>query len=508
VLVVGLIFAVYFAVALYLQVQTGTFSQGLSSQSDEPAHYVTGLMIRDYVVSGFPGTPLSYAREYYDHYPKVAFGAWPPLFHIVEGGWMLVFGPSRDSVLVLMAALSACLGLLLFVEVRTHFNVWWAAAGGLYLVLLPITQRCTYALMPDTLTAIVVFASAAFFQRYLKSPSMRTGLATGVVVGLAFATKPNALALLLVAPLALLFERRWDLLRARSLWLLVSVALVIGFPAELYPYILARERGDSLNNLPAILDTLTMYGRILYSDFGIGVSVLAVAGFAATVGITIFQGRSKPAWSVYGALLIGYIGFHILMPGPERTRYMLAMVPVIILFAFAGADCLARWFRPGSGRVLAGSLLCLLAIVPTASTFSFREKSSLNVTPTVTEILSASLPRGDAILVVSDAIGEGAVVSEFARLEERLGHRILRGSKVLAESNWNGTVFELIYHRPEALAGYLQSVPVKRLIVDRRPGAVPSKLIEVLDRALILEPAAYVLSSRHNEGAFEVYHLR
>src|SRR3974390_765905 len=69
---------------------------------DEPAHYVTGLMIRDYVASGFPGSPVAYAENYYLHYPKVAFGIWGPLLHFTEAAWTLVFPPSRASMLALM----------------------------------------------------------------------------------------------------------------------------------------------------------------------------------------------------------------------------------------------------------------------------------------------------------------------------------------------------------------------------------------------------------------------
>src|SRR5260370_42392019 len=89
--------SVLFSINVWLASIRGVFRSELNGESDEPAHYVTALMIRDYIAQGIPAKPLAFAKNYYLHYPKVAFGHWPPLFHVVEAAWMLIFGVSRTS---------------------------------------------------------------------------------------------------------------------------------------------------------------------------------------------------------------------------------------------------------------------------------------------------------------------------------------------------------------------------------------------------------------------------
>ena len=60
---------------------------------DEAAHYVTGVMLRDYVAGGHFSSPRAFVEQYYAHYPKIGLFVWPPLFHGTEGNW----GPSLQS---------------------------------------------------------------------------------------------------------------------------------------------------------------------------------------------------------------------------------------------------------------------------------------------------------------------------------------------------------------------------------------------------------------------------
>src|ERR1022692_1569416 len=91
--------AVLWMLAALLQWKAGAFAVELSGNPDESAHYITGLMIRDYIASGQFTSPMTYAEHYYAHYPKIAFGMWPPFFHITEALWTLIFSPGKVSVL-------------------------------------------------------------------------------------------------------------------------------------------------------------------------------------------------------------------------------------------------------------------------------------------------------------------------------------------------------------------------------------------------------------------------
>jgi hypothetical protein len=73
--------------------------------ADEPAHVVSSLLVHDYLTQGLGQNPLNFARSYYAHFPKVAIGRWPPLFHGTEALWMLVFGRSKRAMLAWLTVL-------------------------------------------------------------------------------------------------------------------------------------------------------------------------------------------------------------------------------------------------------------------------------------------------------------------------------------------------------------------------------------------------------------------
>lgn len=93
-------FAAFLLCTMALQYQSGAWRAELSGYPDEPAHFVSGVLVRDYLADFPPRPILPYAREFYIHYPKVAIGHWPPLFYGIEGIWFLLFGVSRFSALM------------------------------------------------------------------------------------------------------------------------------------------------------------------------------------------------------------------------------------------------------------------------------------------------------------------------------------------------------------------------------------------------------------------------
>ena len=90
---------IIFGITLLLQWASGAHFAALGAEPDEASHYVTGVMIRDYLNVGLLHNPITFAEEFYLHYPRVGFGLWPPLFHLFSGAWMLAFGTDRMSVM-------------------------------------------------------------------------------------------------------------------------------------------------------------------------------------------------------------------------------------------------------------------------------------------------------------------------------------------------------------------------------------------------------------------------
>jgi hypothetical protein len=80
---------------LLIQWKTGAWRDDFSATGDEASHFTSAVAMSQYFVSGEQIVhPYEFAFQYYLHYPKVAFGKWPPLFYVLSGVWFLVFSPS------------------------------------------------------------------------------------------------------------------------------------------------------------------------------------------------------------------------------------------------------------------------------------------------------------------------------------------------------------------------------------------------------------------------------
>ena len=89
-------FAIVLVLILLFHWSLGTYASDFGRYQDEGAHYITGLLVRQFALT--PSSwmhPMAFAKDYYVHYPKVSFGQWPPLFYIMQTAWTIPFGPSR-----------------------------------------------------------------------------------------------------------------------------------------------------------------------------------------------------------------------------------------------------------------------------------------------------------------------------------------------------------------------------------------------------------------------------
>ncbi|MBV9224696.1 MAG: hypothetical protein JOZ45_00860, partial [Acidobacteriaceae bacterium] len=71
----------FLSLIVILQVASGAYTSEFGVYADEASHYVTSLMVWDYIAHFHFEPPIRFAQEYYHHYPKVAIGHWPPFFY-------------------------------------------------------------------------------------------------------------------------------------------------------------------------------------------------------------------------------------------------------------------------------------------------------------------------------------------------------------------------------------------------------------------------------------------
>ncbi len=218
------------AAVVALQMVNGTYWNEFGGHPDEAGHYVTGLMVRDFLASGQWQDPLSFAKNHYLHYPKGALGHWPPVFYGIEAAWTLVAPPSRASMLLLMALLTALLAATLYQTLRQELTPLVAGAAALLLLAVPIIRVSSGMMMAEIPLALFDFWAVLCFGRYLDTERWSDAAAFGLCAALAILTKGSGLALALVPPIAILLTWRFHLLARPSLWCSAGIVMLLCAP--------------------------------------------------------------------------------------------------------------------------------------------------------------------------------------------------------------------------------------------------------------------------------------
>ena len=478
--------------AILLQILSGAYHAEFSAYPDEPAHYVTSLMLREYITGPHPLSPLKFAEDYYHHYPKVAFGHWPPFFYVVQAFWMLLFSAARASVRLEVAFTTALLGFSLWHEARRWFsrslgNLPALLAAAL-LVCLPLVQESTDQEMAETLLTLCCFWSTIYFGRFLDSRKLPDALFFGLYFALAVLTKGSGWLLVFVPVISLLLTRKVRLAFSRNFWLGLLLAAALCVPWQLAT-LHSAERGWAGGSHPSAgytLSALAQFFAVTIRIVGPVLSVLVGIGILVTVLLPLFRARVKTVPAILFALLAGDWIFHSLVPAGVEDRKMIMAVPALIYFLFEGGlwlaeflplrDRFAVWKRP--------AVAALAAVVFFATVFSIPHDSHYGYTEAARFLVSDPALQSASVLVSSGSIGEGLLISEVAMRDPRPKALVLRATKELAHMDWTGAHYESVYHDTASLLQYFHQAQVKGIVIDtyKGPGLFPHE--ELVKRAL------------------------
>ncbi len=464
-------FLILFTLIVILQIASGGYHSEFSSYPDEPAHYVTSLMVREYLKAPYLLHPMAFAANYYSHYPKVAFGHWPPVFYIVQSLWMLIFSASRASVRLEIAVTTAILAFSVYREAKRFFGLTAARLGALLLVCLPLVQDCTDQEMSETLLTLFCFWSAIFFARYLVSERWRDNLWFGIFLSLAVLTKGNGWLLCLVPPIALVLTRKLPLLLRSSFWISALVVAVLCLPWQLMTLELATQgwSGGPKPTLHYTLGALGQFAPIMLRIAGPALSVLIVLGIVIQVVLPLLRRELvAPFPAVMLALILATWIFHSLVPAGVEDRKMVIVAPAFVLFLLAGGFWLSDHlpFAPGWRR---GIVTIVAGVLFAAGTFAIPHDQPYGYTEAARFITSHPEFRGSTILTSSNSIGEGLLVSEIAMLEPQPKDTIVRATKALARMNWDGSSYQSLVDSPRELLSLLGRDHITLVVIDTWP---------------------------------------
>ncbi len=442
------LFCLLLVAAVALQWHAGAYASDFAGHPDEAAHAVSSLAILDYFRLGFPSNPVRFAERYYVHFPRLAIGHWPPLFHATEAAWMLVAGRGRTALLSPLAVWMACLGAAMFAWTRRHSGLTAAVVCVPLVLSTPFLAASLSIVTPDILLGFIVFCAAAVWGAYIQSRRRRDLLIFIALAIAAVATHPRGLVVGLVPLVSawLLAEKGKFPWRPFLVSVLVSVVLLL---PRLY-------RGAASIQAASIALDAGGYLALAWRAFGWPAIVLAAAGAAA-----IFLQRSADRRGLaFLALGVSAFLFHSMTGTTMEPRYLVTLVPALTICAAAGWRLL--WRMP----VAAGALVAVRFVLVAGAVFV--AAANLSRVARKADTGYARLPAEDHLVsvVAGDPEHEGAYVAEAALRDRRMRRIVLRASKMLASSTWAGRQYRAKFADPAEIRSWLDDMGASLVVVQ------------------------------------------
>ena len=453
-----------FGIANFTLERTGAFKAEFDGNPDEASHMMTGMLIRDYLVSGTPLPAVKYAERQYLAYPKFAWGVWPPLFHVLEGGWFLFFEPTRGSAIVLMAALLSLSAVLSFVALRDEIGNKAACMIALFMVICPVAVSQFGVVIADALLVPLTLAATWYFARFLETHALRHSVWFGVFSALAFLTKYNGFLLVFVPILGIGLTRQWRLWLNPRLWAAPALILLLAGPwylghapmivyaADMGPGGFDSRTFASLTNLKGLMSFMGPLGSLLV---GIGLCSRLV-----------FAKPPSANSAAQAGLLFGVWAMHSLLYPSSTLRYLLPALPALLYFFCAGLGPATRVLQRALPRyamrllALASFMLMLVARPHEKPPRGWRDLTSR----------MRDLAGSRVLMICGEGPAEGALITEMA-IQDRQRDRkpewtVLRGSKMLAKSTWMGGNYRVMFNSPDEMLRSLKNWGVSVVAMD------------------------------------------
>lgn len=394
-------------------------NDGLWFQGDAPRHAVTGLLFRD-LLATWPAQPLDFALGYFARYPALVLGAYPPLFHLVEGAGFLVFGTSPYVAKALVLVGTVALG---------GFTAAWgrrsiaplAGWAGPCVVLTPIVVELSNAVLLNVPSAALGVAALYYGQIWLENP--RTS-ARWRLAGFGAAATATYLPGAIVLPMA----GAWVVMsgafaRLRAIWLpaLLLVAAVAA-TAVVLPDHFARQ-GPGLSRL-FDGDGWTYYGTVVPRRIGRAWSLLALAGLVLGVATP----RLRTA-TIRLAVALG-VGLVCLVVLPARDlRYGTIGAPLVVLLAFVALVRLVELLRPRWQATAAS--LCLVGLL--ALGWRGAAATPLTHIEGIDGVAAYLRDHGPTDSVLYSGVYDGVFTFYVRHFDPRFERRVVLANRFLAE---------------------------------------------------------------------------
>lgn len=427
-----------------LQFFAGAYTADFSGHPDEPAHFVTSVMVTRYLDHPITN-PMQFAQQYYAQYPKVGLGHWPPLGYLLHGVWMRIIGVGHVQALLLTLVFTALTAFLLYHLLRPDAGSILAILGASCWLLQDTVRTSAQQVMLDIPVVLFTLAALALFRGYVQSPQPVFALGFGTFAALALLIKANAAVLVFLPPAWLLVSGRWSILRRRDFWIAILPPLVLAGPWYAFSTWLFYRNFAAWAGLPLSWDAMLRVNLGVWVGMA-GLPLMIAAGLALLVALW----RRTPGDLLWAALVVAAgIATLILQAMAEPRHQLIALTAMIALCILAL-------------RTLPKPVACFAAVVLLVSNWHWRTAPHEGFTTAALDI--ARGPAGHVLLAGAD---DGALIAAAAALPspstaERLW---LRANKVMGDVAWSGRVRSAAITTPDQVHALLNRFSVNQVFV-------------------------------------------
>ncbi len=493
--------AAFIALCIAVQLSVGGYTADLGLTGDEAAHYINSLLVLDYLRSGFQTNPMTFARAYYSHLPRVSIGHWPPAFYIFQAAVFAVAGRSIAVAIALQGVIAGVTAAATAMLVR--HRVGWLAGGaaGLLVLASPALMFDLSAVMLDTAVSLLVLCAALLWAQFIRRRTLSSALCFAACATVTILAKGNGFGLALVPPLCAVLGRDLRPLLTWQAWLAAALVVIFALPWHLATFSMQASGFNYALGWDYTGRALPFYGRASLREIGLlGVAAFLVGLVRIALSRTARQDTDLVA---VASAALAMVVFALLTPADLVARYLIMAIPCAVVVAATGLAWLGGLlFRPAQAGLLAAVLLLADASV----VLRWPHVSDLGMRDFAREIL-ASPDSGPMVLVVGSPRAEGGLIAAFGELDPGHSHYVLRGTQQLAGGSFMGNQYETRFTSTGGLGEWLAGSGLNWLVLDKTTEA--QSLLHDKQMAAVMAPPPpgwRLADTRHTPtGAIELY---
>jgi hypothetical protein len=455
---------------------------------DEMRHAMTGVFFRDLYVDHPWSYPVRYAFEYYAKYPALGLVYWPPLFHMVEGVFFLVFGISVVSsrLTMLMYSLVAVFFWYKIVE-REGPNSRALTSAFIY-PLLPFVLQYERVTMLEIPCVAMCMVSIYFWQSFLREERSRDLWLFAAFMAASFYTSQKAIFIAFFVILHFLAERRWSLLKRWDVWAaaLLSAAVVIPwYYVMMQKLSLSYERVAGTGNYHVLtVHQLAFYPKFVTAQMGRLLGVLGMAGAVWAMLRARKDHRFMLVWMV-----ASYVCFTLIQE--KSIRHTMVWIPALVYFALIMVENL---LPRKSWVAIAFGVLALYSLVKGLTT----ETAKVSGLEPVVQYL---VTQPDSDVLYYQGFLNGDFIFQVRKYDPQKERLVAREKQVVAINVNEGYGTRRILNTPEEVIQMFRGWGIRYAVVENREfiqGLSPVRAALLSDQ---FEPVR-IFNIKSNQGFF------